>query len=161
MDISEDVFFRGAARFSNMYPSPNCIKDAHVAADAGLQTNKMEHKHRKSYSQPLSAAASETKTLHVVIGTTGTVKAFKAGSITVCAGNATVTLDLKKNGTSILSAVITLNNANTARIAVAGTISSTTLAAGDWLEVVITATIGTGTLATGVFCELEIDEDAS
>jgi hypothetical protein len=68
-----------------------------------------------------------------------------------------VTVDLRKNGTTVLSAVITLNNANTARVAVAGALSVTTLVAGDVLEVV-TATAGGGTLATGVFAIVTVNE---
>jgi hypothetical protein len=96
----------------------------------------------------------------VIYGVSGTLLSFKAGSIVANIGAATVTLDLKKNGVTALSAVITLNNANTARVAVSGTLSVTTLAAGDVLEVVATATAGGGTLATGVFAELRWKEDA-
>jgi hypothetical protein len=113
---------------------------------------------RKTYAQPNVTATTETKVVHGVFGTTGVLSAIKAGSIGVNAGAATVTIDLKKNGTSILSAVITLNNANTARVMVAGTFSATTLAVGDVLELVITATAGGGTLATGVFVELDLYE---
>ncbi len=84
---------------------------------------------------------------------------FKAGSIVVCLTPATVTLDLKKNGVSILTAVITLDAANTPYVVEAAAIATATLVAGDVLTVVIDETAGGGTVATGVFCELEIDED--
>jgi hypothetical protein len=73
-----------------------------------------------------------------------------------------VTVDLKKNGVSILTSVITLDSGNTNRVVEAGTISGDgTLAAGDWLEVTIAISAGTGTLATGVYAELILNEDAS
>jgi hypothetical protein len=83
------------------------------------------------------------------------------GSIAKAIGDSTVTVDVKKNGTSVLSSVVTLNSSNTARIAVAATIDGTQddLVAGDWLEVVITISAGTGTLPTGVFVQVEVDQD--
>lgn len=92
-------------------------------------------------------------------GTTATVLQFAAGSIAKAVGDSTVTIDLKKNGSSILSAVITLDSGNTNRLLETATLSSTALVAGDWLEIVITATVGTGTLPTGVFVRLLLDED--
>ena len=92
----------------------------------------------------------------------GTVNSVKAGSIAAAIGDSTVTIDIKKNGSTILSAVITLDSSNTARITEAGTISRAgTFVAGDWYEVVIIATAGTRTLPTGVFVLCEVDQDGS
>jgi hypothetical protein len=136
------------------------IDDDAVAVDAGIQATKLQHQHRAKFAQPNSAATTETKVIHVVKGATGIVNEFKAGSIAVAVGNSTVTLDLKKNGVSMLTGVITLDNANTVYIVEAGTLSSTALVAGDVLTVVAVATIGTGTLPTGVFAYADIYEDA-
>lgn len=160
MRWSEDTYVDATFQAKTLVPSAGCLLDAHVNAGAAIGTAKMRHKHLRGYGQPNAAATTETRGLRIILGATGTVVAFKAGSIAPCAGNATVTLDLKKNGASILTAVIQLDLTNTARIAEAATIATAALAVGDWLEVVIVATIGTGTLATGVYCELEIDEDA-
>lgn len=122
----------------------------------------MRHQHAQRYSQPNTAATTETKVVHVCQGTSGTVRKFSAGSIVVALTTATVTVDLRKNGTTILTAPITLNNANTARVAVNATLASAgaaALVAGDVLEVVITATASGGTLPTGVFTALRVDED--
>ena len=97
----------------------------------------------------------------MVYGTTGTVVAFEVGSVTACTGDSTITVDLHKNGASILTGVITLDSANTAYIVEAGTLSSATLADGDVLEVVVNATVGTGTLGNGVFASCIIREDAA
>ena len=74
--------------------------------------------------------------------------------------DSTVTVDVKKNGVSVLTAVITLDSANTARIAEDGTLDSgeVTLAVDDLLEIVIVATVGTGTLATGPFVDVVVEE---
>ena len=90
---------------------------------------------------------------------TGTINEVVAGSIAKAVGDSTVTIDIKKNGTTILNAVVTLDNANTARVVEVGSINSGAFVAGDWIEAVITATVGTGTLPYGVFCQLEVDQN--
>lgn len=126
-----------------------------------VPTGSVTHQNRKGYSQPNTTATTETRTLYRVRGATASLKEFFAGSIAINAGAATVTLDLKKNGTTLLSSVLTLNSSNTARVPVNATLlaSPTALVAGDVLEVVITATAGGGTLATGVDCGITVDED--
>lgn len=135
------------------------ISNTHIATAAAIAGSKTISRRVAKWSQPNSAATTETRTIHVVYGATATALQFAAGSIAKAVGDSTVTVDLKKNGTSILSGVITLDSANTNRVLETGTISSTALVAGDWLEIVITATVGTGTLPTGVFARLLLDED--
>lgn len=142
-------------------PPLNCIKNASIEADAGIDADKLEHRFTRGWSQPNTTATAETRTIHVVYGATGNVVAFRAGSIAKCVGDSTVTVDLKKNGSSILTSVITLDSGNTNRVVEAATISSASLAVGDWLEIVIAISAGTGTLATGVYAEAIIDEDAN
>jgi hypothetical protein len=135
------------------------ISNAKVVASAGIAASKMQHQHRAGYGQPNSAATTETRSIAVVFGATGTLFDFRAGSIAKAVGDSTVTIDLKKNGASVLNTIITLDSANTNRLAEAATFSAASLAAGDWLEIVVTATIGTGTLPTGVFASLTWNED--
>ena len=141
--------------------TPGTVQDADLAASANLDPTKMRHQYCPVFAQANSAAASDTgRVIHVVKGTTGTVVAFRAGSIVAATGNATVTIDLKKNGTTVLAAVITLDNANTAYTLEEGTLSVTAVAAGDVLTLVIVATVGTGALPTGLFAEVVVREDA-
>jgi hypothetical protein len=144
------------------FTAPNgSIDNAAIEALAGIAANKLEHRYQPTFAQPNTTAAAETHAIHVVYGTTGEVIAFRAGSIAACIGDSTVTVDLKKNGTTMLSSVITLDSGNTARVVEAGTISGAgTLAAGDLLEIVIAVSAGTGTLATGVYVQAIINEDA-
>lgn len=159
--IGDPVTFNAATvfRVKPSFPGGLGVTDVDIAAGAGLSASKLGHQHVAAYSQPNTTATTETRTLHVVHGLTGTVLAFKAGSIVPCVGGATITVDLKKNGSSILSSVITLNAASVARVVQAATISSAGLAVGDWLEIVITATTGGGTIGTGFFCEAVLAED--
>jgi hypothetical protein len=158
--INGDVLVRGALQVtSTLTMGDGSISDAQISPTAAIAVTKLQHIHRKSYAQPNTASTTETRAIHVVHGATGTISGFKAGSIAKAVGDSTVTLDLKKNGTTCLSSVITLNSSNTNRVSVPGTLSVTSLATGDLLEVVITATAGTGTLPTGVYCSLDLVED--
>lgn len=155
-----DYFINGNLRAVSQTMASGSVSNSQVAAGAGIATSKMDHRHQPNFHQPNTAATSETKAVYRCYGATGSVVAFHAGSIAANGGGATVTVDLKKNGVSILSAVITLNNANTNRVAVAGALSSTALVQGDLLEVTTVATVAGGTLATGVFAFVTVDETA-
>lgn len=122
--------------------------------------SSMGHQHAKTLSWS-GAQSDATQVIHVVKGATGTIISFCAGSVTPCAGAATCTLDLKKNGTTVLSAVITLNNTHSAYEVVEATLSTTSVVTEDVLTVVVDAIDGgypAGTIQ-GLFCELRINED--
>lgn len=160
--FNEDLIVRGTLLPSTLVIPSNSISSSSQAM-AGLNFNadKLEQRFFPGWSLPNSASTTETRNLFVA-NRSGTVNSVKAGSIAAAIGDSTVTIDVKKNGSTILSAVITLDSANTARITEAGTISGAgTFVAGDWYEVVIVATAGTGTLPTGVFVQCEVDQDGS
>lgn len=155
-----DVHINGALTCRELGVPDGTVDNAGVAADAGIEDTKLQHQHRIGFDQPNTAATSETRAKFRCYGATGIIRAFHAGSIAAAVGDSTVTVDLRKNGVSVLTAVITLDNANAARVAEAGTLAITTLVAGDVLEIVTVATIGTGTLPTGVFASITLAEDA-
>ncbi len=157
--FDEHIHFRSAAFTEVALPSSS-VGNGEIEASAGILASKLEHHHSITGNQPNSAATTETRVIHSVYGATGDVIAFEAGSIVAATGNATVTLDLKKNGTTILAAVVTLDSANTAYIVEAGSIDTAPVVDGDVLEVVIVATVGTGALPTGLFYNLRLNEDA-
>lgn len=121
------------------------------------QTN-LSSQHNKTYQQN-GTAASETVVMHEVCGATAVLKSVRAGSVAVAVGAATVTVDVKKNGTTVLSAVITLDTGNTVYIGEAGTITVSSAAVGDVYTAVIVATAGGGTLPTGLWVSLVVNED--
>jgi hypothetical protein len=116
------------------------------------------HQHNKTYFQNGTAVAA-TVAIHEVRGTSGRIRAVRAGSVAIAVGDSTVTIDVKKNGVTILSGTIQLDNANVAYTSEAGTLSVTSVAAGDVITVVQTVSAGTGTLPTGVWTTVVIDED--
>lgn len=159
--IDGDLLVRGKANFASLNIPAGTVTDAMIEALAGIAASKLQHVHRKEFAQgSASNAAAATQVIHVVIGTTATVMSVKAGAVVPAIGAATATVDIKHNGTSILSSAITLNSSQTARQLVSATISTPALAAGDVLEIVITAAAGGGTLAQGVFAVVDIFEDA-
>jgi hypothetical protein len=132
-----------------------------IEDDAGIEYTKSQQKFVLTYAQD-GTIASATVPIHIVHGAAGGVIAVKAGSITACAGAATVTVDLKKNGTSVLAAVITLDSGNTARVPEDGTlVADPSDAADDFFELVVVATAGGGTLGTGLCVSVAFYEDPS
>ncbi len=160
--ISEPIVFRAMATFLDLRPNAGCISDVHVDAAAGIKATKLEHQHRANYAQESdTTAAAEDRVVHVVHGTTGTLKAFKAGSVVANLTGATVSVDLHKNGASILTAAIVLDDADAAYDVVAGVIDTAAVLQDDVLEVVVTVAAGGGTLGKGVFAMLDLHEDES
>jgi len=136
------------------------VTNTSVQAGADILASKLEHQHEIVFSQDIGVdCASQAKVVHVVYGTSGTIVAFKAGAVTVAGATTTVAVDLKKNGTTCLSSTITLNNTQTAYQLVTGTLSVTTLTAGDVLSVHFTLT--GSNKPQGVFATLVLTEKAS
>lgn len=135
------------------------VNDGAVETNAGISADKLERKTKETYAQGNVTAVSDTRCIAIISGATGTITKFSAGSIVANIGAATVTFDLKKNGTTVLSAVVTTDSGDSAYDLVDGTISSASVLVDDVLTIVLVATAGGGTLATGVFAFVELDED--
>lgn len=157
--IDTDVYVTGNLNSQTLTIPAGTILNAAVNTAADIAATKLEHRHKLVYAQESGTnAADESRVLYVCYGATATVIAFEAGNVVAATGNATCTVDLKKNGSSILSAAISLDSTNAARVVEAGTLSNTALVDGDVLEITIDGTIGTGTLAKGIFASLIVDE---
>jgi hypothetical protein len=140
--------------------SSGAVANVQVASGANIDAAKLNHAHRCVYAQGSgTSATSATQVFHVVIGTAGTVQAVKAGAVVAAVGTDTCTIDVKKNGTSILSATISLTSSQTARQLVSGTVTTSSAVAGDVYEVVVTPTHSTGTLAQGIFVAMDFFEN--
>lgn len=137
------------------------ITNAKVASGAGIVASKLEANHRNTVAQA-GTAATETKVIAHVRGTSGTLRDLVVTCVTACDGASTVTVDLKKNGTTVLGSVVTLDNSKAAYSTTQGTFSNASVSQNDVLTVVITANqVGTPALATGVAATLKWDEDYS
>lgn len=153
--LQGDHFINGNLRSKVLLIPTGTVTNAGVNANAGIAATKLEHQNVLNYSQESgTTSATGDFVIHTVYGLTGSVVAFKAGSVTACAGAATITVDLHNNGASILTDPIELDSGSVAYIAEAGSVDTTALDVGDVLEVVIVATAGGGTIGDGVFATL-------
>lgn len=140
-------------------PPAGSLTNAMIVAGAGISASKLELARRAVYPQT-STAATATAVLAIIRGTSGTSIAVEVTNATACSGSSTVTVDVQKNGVSILSSTITLNSSTSTTVPVAGTVGTTTLADGDIITAVITANqSGTDALATGVAVQFDYNED--
>ena len=158
--IDSDIYIDGLLQAKSMQLPAGTVTDLGVSGSAGIEASKLRHEHRSTYAQGSAVSATDaTQVIHVVRGAVAEVVAFVAGAVDNAAGDATVTVDLLKNGVSILTAPITLDSGDANYEVVEGVIASDDLVAEDVLEIVIDATIGTGTLPKGVFVALSVHED--
>lgn len=141
-------------------PPAGCINDAAIPSSEQIDATKLEHQHKGFYAQTSGVTTTTvTQTIHVA-RFAGYVDSLFAGNLAICAGAATITVDLKKNGTTVLTAVLTLNSANTNGADVAATIDPAQEAyvAGDRFDLVVTATAGGGTVGSGFSAEARFNE---
>lgn len=151
--IYGDLQVTGGLSSGSLTIASGTVTNAMVASGAALDTAKMLHRYKASVRQATPAALTEL--VSVCNGLTGTIRSFKCVSAVKHTSGST-TIDLKKNGTTVLSSTVVLDSGNTNYIAESGTLSVTTLVAGDVLSVVVT--ISSPVSATGLCYEVEWDE---
>jgi hypothetical protein len=160
--IRSDRTYTGTQRFSGPVILPGaCVGDTNADPVHPLDDDKVKHRHIAFYGQS-GSATTVTLPLHCAF-LAGEVLDVAAGSIAACVGDSTVTIDVLKNGTTILDEVIELDSTSTAYTSVFGVIADDqeVLAADDILTLAVTATIGTGTLATGLYVSVAVKENAA
>jgi hypothetical protein len=135
------------------------IGDDEISPTAAIAASKQVHRVYAKYQQS-GTAVTATALLHTAYAA-GTALAVAITTLTVAVGAATVTIDVKKNGTTILSGIVTLDTGNVAYVAETGTISVPSYATGDTYSAVVVATAGGGTLPTGLLVELILNENPS
>lgn len=165
--VTGDLYVSGELIASAIRYPAGGIGAADVESAAGIEASKLEHQHQQTYTQAsATTAAADRRVIHVVQGATGSVEAIQASAVTKMSSGGgddkAVTVDLYKNGSSILSAPISMTKTTlTANyLLLDGTITSATLAADDVLEIVVAVSGSTGTQALGVFAVVKIREDA-
>lgn len=161
--IKGNLNIQGTLTADQNLPSPGSIVDEMVQASADIDPTKLGQQRIAHQSQVHgTAATAERRTLCRINGLTGTLVAFRVGLTVAATGDSTVTVDLYKNGSTILSGTITIDNGNAAySVEAAPGYASTALVQGDVLEVVQTVNAGTGTLPQGVFWEALYTEKAA
>jgi hypothetical protein len=164
--INGNLYVAGILQPAQLAAPPNSIGDSSVitpaAGVAGIQTSKTNHRQHVRYSQAEGAAVvTESRIVWITHGTAGTVISLNGALKVACIGAATITVDLKKNGTSVLASVLTFNSSAPIMAAENTSIATGPTAAGDVFEIVVTATVSSGTLGQGLYAEAIIDENPS
>lgn len=134
-----------------------CVSDAKVVAGAAIGASKLQHLHSKVTGQKNGTNnVAQREVLHIVVGATGTLLSFKCRNTTTASGGDSTSVQLKKNGSNILSGAVTLNAAAATDVQ-SGTFSSTSVVAGDVLEV--DASLSGTNVGQGFTCQLNLVED--
>jgi hypothetical protein len=155
------VNFSGASGFT---APPNTITDAMLSASSPAGPTKTRRRFVRTHKQANGASiVTVTERIHLGYGAIGAVTAVRCMNTGVVGtgGGMSVTVDVKKNGVSILTAVMTINAATLLNAIVAGSIATAAYAVGDYFDVVVTATAGGGTLPQGLYVDVVLDEDPS
>lgn len=158
VDVSNAIF--DSLIVTTYFSAPaGYVTNAMVQASAGIVASKLEAYLKSIYAQA-GTCVTATVVLGIIRGATGRTIGVEVTNLTACAGSSTITVDVKKNGTTILSSAITLNSSTSTTVPVAGTVSVTALADGDIITAVITTNAsGTDALATGVAVQWDYNED--
>jgi hypothetical protein len=154
----ESLNVTGQLRAGSVVLPADCVTDTNVNGSSPLAAAKTRHRHLRTLAQAHGTAATAERRVVHVAHAAGTVSAFRVGPVVAATGNSTATADLYKNGASVLSAGVALDNTNAAYAEEAGAVSSAAYVAGDVFEVVVPVSAGTGTLPQGVYADAVFDE---
>lgn len=157
--IEGDLVVTGTIAAGNIALPASIVTNNSVQAGAGIAATKLQQQRDYCYAQESATdCTSEARVVRRVVGATGTLVAFRAGNVVAAGAATTVTVDLKKNGSTVLSSTITLDNTTTAYTTVAAAgFTSASLVAGDVLEIVIT--LAGSNEPKGVFAQVTLRED--
>jgi hypothetical protein len=136
------------------------VQDQHISNNTTLDADKLQHLYRAWTNFDLAIGGTPVAREEIVhvCEVAGTIRQFAA----LCndtGTSASVTFDLKKNGSSILSSVVTITNATADRAVVDGTLSATTVAVGDVLSIALAVSSSTG--MQGPFAWLTVEENGA
>jgi len=110
--LDDDVTIRGTLSPESINMPQNAISaDAQIKAGTNISADKTQTHIYRTHAQPNTAATAETRAMFVA-RKAGTVKEVLVGSIARATGDSTTTVNVLKNGTTILSSSVVLNNAN-------------------------------------------------
>lgn len=161
--FTEDVLIAGSLIVTgdNVILPAGKIDNADIAAGAELDASKLVHYTPVVWSQDGTAAAVTEQVVYCCQADDGaTLKVVEVGCVTVPTGSATATVNVKKNGTTVLTSTVVIDSANSAYTPEAGTISTSAMSKDDVLTVTVTVSVtGTDTGATGLYVLLGVEEE--
>lgn len=136
------------------------ITNEHIAGTALIDSDKLQHLHKVGTNFALAIGgtpAAREEIVYVCKAATATVRGFHC-LLNVDGSSTSVTFDLKKNGSSILTGVVTITDSTGNGAVQDGTLANGALVAGDRLSIQLAVSSSTG--AQGPYAWVEIDEGA-
>ncbi len=160
-----DGYFQGiiyCQGFALLSGGSSLLTNAFIAASAGISATKLQQQRVKHFTviKHGSSPAAIRDTVERINGATGTLVKISVG-VTQAIASGSLTVDVLKNGTTVLTGVMTLNSTpgtgGTAGDVVNGTLSTSALVAGDKLEVNVAVSSPSG--GGGCDCQIVFTED--
>lgn len=151
----------GNARFIGTFvPDTASVKNDHIDPTTEIDSGKLKHIHRAKSNFALAIGGTPATYEEVVFiaATAGTIKGFMV-TLTDTGTSTDIDFDLKKNGTTVLSAVVNFTHSDGDGTVKDGTLSVTSFAADDVISIAMTVTSATG--AQGPFAEALLEESNS
>lgn len=151
------------ARLTGVFqPDAGSITNEHISSSSSniIDADKIQHLHKAGTNFALAIGgtpAAREEIVYTCEAAGATIRGFHC-FLNVDGSSTSVTFDLKKNGSSILSSVVTITNSTGDRAVQDGTISNAALVAGDVLSIALAVSSSTG--ASGPYAWVEIDENA-
>lgn len=135
------------------------IENRHVSNSTTLDADKMQHIQRcgTGFDLAIGGTPAAREEIVFVATTAGTVRGFHA-LLNDTGTSTSVTFDLKKNGTTMLSSVITITHSTSDKAVQDGTLSGTSFVADDILSIALAVSSSTG--AQGPYAWVAIEENA-
>lgn len=158
LTVEGDIRARGAVIADQLIPTTGTVGNNEVKTSDPLEADKLYHRQMLVYSQKHGTATIAERKVIYVAKEAGDWGDFLVGVVVACIGDSTITVNLYKNGTTVLNAAVVLDNSNVAFAKEQGTFADDVFVANDVLEIVVTVSAGTGTLGQGLFVLLWGDE---
>lgn len=150
---------------STVLPGTLTYREHSTAADDALTRDQVRHLYKgfSNFALAVGGTPATREEIVFVASSAGVIREFKCG-MEDTGTSASSTFDLKKyatggsTGASVLSAAVTVSNADTDNSPKSGTISSSTFVAGDVFTIALSVSTSTG--AAGPFAWALFDEVA-
>lgn len=156
--VNSDLRVNGDFSAATMTVPASAVVDASVASSAAITAAKLQLMHRGFTNFDLAIGGTPVAREEIVFVCSqpngATISAFHC--LLNDTGTTTdVNFDLKKNGSSVLNAVVNITNADADRLVKDGTISSASLADGDVLSISLAVVSSTGAQGPFAWCEVK------
>lgn len=157
VDVRGNLQVRGDLVVEGAFVLPDdAVSNAKVPTSAKIDAAKLRQ-YFSMRARQLGTVSDDTIPLDTV-NRLGAITKVRVAVITKPVGDATVTVDIHKNGASILTQVVVIDSAKGDRESVAATVKSDgseVFAPGDFFEAIVDASIGTGTLPVDLIIAVE------